>query len=80
MKTLHHYEVSENKQSANTFCLFIIGCANKDLWALCAPIFIIVVYFRTATRFRWGWGGVWGKAPARFSDAAAASSWEGCAI
>ena len=20
-----------------------IGCANKDLWALCAPIFIIVV-------------------------------------
>ena len=22
----------------------VLGCANKDLWALCAPIFIIVVY------------------------------------
>ena len=23
-----------------------LGCANKDLWALCAPIFIIVIYCR----------------------------------
>ena len=28
-----------------------IGCANKDLWALCAPIFIIVVYCKTATSY-----------------------------
>ena len=28
-----------------------IGCANKDLWGLCAPIFIIVVYCRTATSY-----------------------------
>ena len=28
--------------------LFLLGCANKDLWALCAPIFIIVVYCKTA--------------------------------
>ena len=31
-----------------------LGCANKDLWALCAPIFIIVVYCRTATSFFFG--------------------------
>ena len=30
---------------------YIVGCANKDLWALCAPIFIIVVYSRTATSY-----------------------------
>ena len=29
----------------------ILGCANKDLWALCAPIFIIVVYCKTATSY-----------------------------
>ena len=28
-----------------------LGCANKDLWALCAPIFIIVVYCRTSTNY-----------------------------
>ena len=28
-----------------------LGCANKDLWALCAPIFIIVTYCRTATTY-----------------------------
>ena len=28
-----------------------LGCANKDLWALCTPIFIIVVYCRTATTY-----------------------------
>ena len=33
---------------------FILGCANKDLWALCAPIFIIVVYCRTATTYFFG--------------------------
>ena len=31
-----------------------LGCANKDLWVLCAPIFIIVVYCKTATRYFWG--------------------------
>ena len=30
---------------------FRLGCANKDLWALCAPIFIIVVYCKTATSY-----------------------------
>ena len=29
----------------------MLGCANKDLWALCAPIFIIVVYCKTATSY-----------------------------
>ena len=29
----------------------LLGCANKDLWVLCAPIFIIVVYCRTATSY-----------------------------
>ena len=33
---------------------FILGCANKDLWALCAPIFIIVVYCKTATSYFFG--------------------------
>ena len=28
-----------------------LGCANKDLWALCAPIFIIVVHCKTATSY-----------------------------
>ena len=28
-----------------------IGCANKDLWGLCAPISIIVVYSKTATSY-----------------------------
>ena len=31
--------------------LYRLGCANKDLWGLCAPIFIIVVYSRTATSY-----------------------------
>ena len=31
-----------------------LGCANKDLWELCAPIFTIVVYSRTATSYFWG--------------------------
>ena len=31
--------------------LYRLGCANKDLWGLCAPIFIIVVYCRTATSY-----------------------------
>ena len=30
------------------------GCANKDLWCLCAPIFIIVVYSKTATSYYFG--------------------------
>ena len=38
----------------NLHLIAIIGCANKDLWALCAPIFIIVVYCRTATSYFWG--------------------------
>ena len=29
----------------------MVGCANKDLWALCAPIFIIVVYCKTASSY-----------------------------
>ena len=32
----------------------LLGCANKDLWDLCAPIFIIVVYCRTATNYFFG--------------------------
>ena len=28
-----------------------LDCANKDLWGLCTPIFIIVVYCRTATSY-----------------------------
>ena len=39
------YKIASNSE-AN-----IIGCANKDLWGLCAPIFIIVVYSRTATSY-----------------------------
>ena len=31
--------------------IYVLGCANKDLWALCAPIFIIVVYCKTATSY-----------------------------
>jgi hypothetical protein len=31
-----------------------LGCANKDLWGLCAPIFIIVVYCKTATSYFFG--------------------------
>ena len=31
--------------------LLTLGCANQDLWALGAPIFIIVVYCRTATSY-----------------------------
>ena len=38
----------------NLHLIAIIGCANKDLWALCAPIFIIVVYCRTATSYFFG--------------------------
>ena len=30
---------------------YVLGCENKDLWGLCAPIFIIVVYSRTATSY-----------------------------
>ena len=30
---------------------YSVGCANKDLLGLCAPIFIIVVYSRTATSY-----------------------------
>ena len=33
---------------------YMLGCANKDLWALCAPIFIIVVYCRTAPSYFFG--------------------------
>ena len=33
---------------------YTIGCANKDLWGLCALIFIIAVYCRTATSYFWG--------------------------
>ena len=32
----------------------VLGCANKDLWAFCAPIFIIVVYCKTATSYFFG--------------------------
>ena len=31
--------------------VYLICCANKDLWALCAPIFVIVVYCRNATSY-----------------------------
>ena len=31
--------------------VILLGCANKDLWALCTPIFIILVYCRTATSY-----------------------------
>ena len=34
---------------------YLLGCANKDLWGLCAPISIIVVYYSiTATSYFWG--------------------------
>ena len=33
------------------FMPYPLGYANKDLWALCTPIFIIVVYCRTATTY-----------------------------
>ena len=35
----------------NPGLVYLLGCANKDLWALCAPIFIIVVYCKTATSY-----------------------------
>jgi hypothetical protein len=38
-------------------CLFLnedLGCANKDLWGLCAPISIILVYIKTATSYYFG--------------------------
>ena len=31
----------------------MLGCANKDLWGLCTPISIIVVYSKSATRNNW---------------------------
>ena len=31
-----------------------LGCANRDLWGLCAPISIIVVYSKTATSYYFG--------------------------
>ena len=31
--------------------LYRLGCANKDLWGLCTPIFTIVVYNRNATSY-----------------------------
>ena len=34
-----------------TSLVCILGCTNKDLCGLCAPIFIIVVYSRTATSY-----------------------------
>ena len=34
-----------------TWEVYLLGCANKDLWVLCAPIFIIVVYYKTATSY-----------------------------
>ena len=39
----------ENSNSSGI--LHTIGCADKDLWALCTPIFIIVIYCRTATSY-----------------------------
>ena len=33
---------------------YVLGCANKDLWGPCAPIFTIVVYSKTATRYYFG--------------------------
>ena len=36
------------------FLVWTLGCANKDLWGLCAPIFIIVVYSKTATSYYFG--------------------------
>ena len=34
--------------------MYLLGCANKDLWGLWAPISIIVVYSRTATSYSFG--------------------------
>ena len=48
-KHLYLYLMSLNRE--NPLNLGILGCANKDLWGLCAPIFIIVVYCRTATSY-----------------------------
>ena len=50
---------------AGTFtCTFLVsrynfGCANKDLWVLCALIFIIVVYCKTATSYFLGLQLIW---------------------
>ena len=38
---------------------WILGCANKDLWALCAPVFTIVVYCKTATIYFFGGRNNW---------------------
>ena len=43
----------------------LLGCANKDLWALCAPIFIIVVYCKAATSYFLGYG-ITGTIPLQF--------------
>ena len=37
----------------------LLGSANKDLWGLCAPISIIVVYSRTAISYFWGLRNNW---------------------
>ena len=42
------------EENQNFVLPYGVGCANKDLWGLCAPIFIIVVYSRTATSYFWG--------------------------
>ena len=34
--------------------LSILGCANKDLTGLCAPISFIVVYSKTAISYHFG--------------------------
>ena len=41
---------------SSTHCAYalLLGCANKDLWGLCAPISIIVVYSKTATSYYFG--------------------------
>ena len=46
--TLNKKEVSNRSMTKEVYRL---GCANKDLWGLCAPISIIVVYSKTATSY-----------------------------
>ena len=45
---------AQPNNNTENFVVSLLGCANKDLWGLCAPIFIIVVYSRTATSYFWG--------------------------
>ena len=43
--------IQRDLDQSSSLWAVLLGCANKDLWALYAPIFIIVVYCRTVSSY-----------------------------